>query len=84
MNILITQDKNIILLFKIYYFILFLIVFTVLTSLIFTNSFYQKSDLTKNISINAEKEDLTISYINDFHTAKSLQQNKFFDDFNKH
>ena len=42
-NILITQNKNVQFLFKIYYFIFFIITLSVLTSLIFTNSFYQKT-----------------------------------------
>ena len=47
MNIFITQDKNIQFLFKLYYFIFLLIVLSVLTSLIFTNSLYQKKLLSK-------------------------------------
>ena len=77
MNILITKNKDISFLFKIYYFISLLIVLSVLTSLIFTNSFYQKSV----ISINTEEKDLPITYIGDLHTSKSLQQNKLIDNF---
>ena len=77
MNILITKNKDIRFLFKIYYFISLLIVLSVLTSLIFTNSFYQKSV----ISINTEEKDLPITYIGDLHTSKSLQQNKLIDNF---
>ncbi len=80
MNILITQDKSIKFLFRIYYFIFLLIVLSVLTSLIFTNSFYQKSIITKNVSINSSEKDLQISYIRDLQTAKSLLQNKLIDD----
>ena len=77
MDILITKNKDIRFLFKIYYFISLLIVLSVLTSLIFTNSFYQKSV----ISINTEEKDLPITYIGDLHTSKSLQQNKLIDNF---
>ena len=80
MNILITQDKSIKFLFRIYYFIFLLIVLSVLTSLIFTNSFYQKSIMTKNVSTNSSEKDLQISYISDLQTAKSLLQNKLIDD----
>ncbi len=81
MNILITQDKNIKFLFKIYYFIFLLIVLSVLISLIFTNSFYQKSDIMKDISVNTDEKNFTTFYISDLHTAKSLQDNKLIHDF---
>ncbi len=80
MNILITQDKKIKLLFQIYYFIFLIITLSVLTSLVFTNNFYQKSIAIKNISENAKDKDITVAYISDFHTAKSLQKNKYMDD----
>ena len=81
MNILISQNKKIQLLFKIYYLIFLLIVLSVLTSLIFTNNFYQKSVRMENTSVNTDEKDLTIYYISELHTAKSLQQNKFIHDF---
>ena len=63
MNILITQDKNIKFLFKIYYFIFLLIVLSVLTSLIYTNTFYQKSYTQKGVPLNhAEKDIQAVSY----------------------
>ena len=71
MNILITQDKNIKFLFKIYYFIFLLIVLSVLTSLIYANTFYQKSYTMK---------DMQASYIIDLKTVKSLQQNELIYD----
>ena len=71
MNILITQDKNINFLFKIYYFIFLLIVLSVLTSLIYANTFYQKSYTMK---------DMQASYIIDLKTVKSLQQNELIYD----
>ncbi len=81
MNILISQNKKIQLLFKIYYLIFLLIVLSVLTSLIFTNNFYQKSVRIENTSVNTDEKDRTIYYISELHTAKSLQQNKFIHDF---
>ena len=81
MNILITQNKNLQFLFNLYYFIFLLIVLSVLTSLIFTNSFYQKSVITKNSPINTNEKDLATFYINDLHTVKSLQENKLIYDF---
>ena len=81
MNILITDNKNIQILFKIYYFIFLLIVLSVLTSLIFYNNFYQKSDTVKNISVISDKTDSTAFYINDLYTVKSLQKNKLINDF---
>ena len=47
MNILITQDKNVQFLFKIYYLIFLVITVSVLTSLIFTNSVYHKITTAK-------------------------------------
>ena len=82
MNILITQDKNIKFLFKIYYLIFLLIVLSVLTSLIYANTFYQKSYTQKDIPLtlsHAEK-DIQVSYIIDLKTAKSLQQNELIHD----
>ena len=81
MNILITQNKNFQFLFKIYYFIFLLIILSVLTSLIFTNSFYQKTMITENKSININEKDIENFYIDDLHTVKSLQQNKIIHDF---
>jgi Bax protein len=81
MNILITQDKNIQFLFKLYYFIFLLIILSVLTSLIFTNNFYQKTVTTKNALINTDEKDLATIYISDLQTVKSLQQNELIHDF---
>ena len=81
MNILITQDKNIQFLFKLYYFIFLLIILSVLTSLIFTNNFYQKTVTTKNTLINTDEKNLATIYISDLHTVKSLQQNELIHDF---
>ena len=81
MNILITQNKNIQFLFKLYYFIFLLIVLSVFTSLIFTNNFYKKTVTIKNISTITEKKDLETLYIGDLHTVKSLQQNEIINDF---
>ena len=81
MNILITQNKNIQFLFKLYYFIFLLIVLSVLTSLIFTNSFYQKSIFINNSSDNAAEKDMATFYISELQTVKSLQQNKLIYDF---
>tara|TARA_B000000532_G_scaffold243228_1_gene238900 strand:+ start:1831 stop:2799 length:969 start_codon:yes stop_codon:yes gene_type:complete len=81
MNILITQNKNIQFLIKLYYFIFLLIVLSVLTSLIFTNNFYKKTVTIKNISTITEKKDLETLYIGDLHTVKSLQQNEIINDF---
>ncbi len=81
MNILISQNKNIRFLFKVYYFIFLLIVLVVLSSLIASNNFYQKSDIMKSLSINSDEKDLQLSYIVDLYTAKSLQQNKIIRDF---
>ena len=80
MNILITQDKNIKFLFKIYYFIFLLIVLSVLTSLIYTNTFYQKSYTMKDMPLNHAEKDMQASYIIDLTTAKSLQQNELIYD----
>ena len=81
MNILITQDKNIQFLFKLYYFIFLLITLSVLTSLIFTNNFYQKTVTTKNTLINDNENDISSSYISDLYTVKSLQKNQLILDF---
>ena len=80
MNILITKDKEINFLFKLFYLILLLIVLSVLTSLIFTNNFYEKSASGKNIPINIIGKDVPITYIGNHNTAKSLQQNKLIQD----
>ena len=80
MNILITQNENIKFLFKIYYLILLIIVLSVLTSLVFKNSFYQKSVIV-NVTPNNVEENLPVEYINNYHTAKSLQQNMLIDEF---
>ena len=80
MNILITQDKNIKFLFKIYYLIFLLIVLSVLTSLIYANNFYQKSYTQKDIPLNHAEKDTQVSYIVDLKTAKSLQQNELIND----
>ena len=58
-----------------------LIILSVLTSLIFTNSFYQKTMITENTSININEKDIENFYIDDLHTVKSLQQNKIIHDF---
>ena len=58
-----------------------LIILSVLTSLIFTNSFYQKTMITENKSININEKDIENFYIDDLHTVKSLQQNKIIHDF---
>lgn len=81
MNILITQNKKIQFLSKIYYFIFLLIVLSVLTSLVFTHNFYQKSFVMKNTSVHTDKINLATHYIGNLHTVKSLQQNKYIDDF---
>ena len=81
MNILITQDKNVQFLFKIYYFIFLLITFSILTSLIITSSFYQKKVIMKNTSINNYEKDFEPFYIDDLYSVKSLQQNKLIHDF---
>ena len=80
MNILITQDKNIKFLFKIYYFIFLLIVLSVLTSLIYANTFYQKSYTQIDIPLSHAEKDIQVSYIIDLKTAKSLQQNEIIYD----
>ena len=80
MNILITQNENIKFLFKIYYLILLIIVLSVLTSLVFKNSFYQKSVIVNVAPKNVEKN-IPIEYISNYLTAKSLQQNMLIDDF---
>tara|TARA_B000000532_G_scaffold202577_1_gene169484 strand:+ start:742 stop:1710 length:969 start_codon:yes stop_codon:yes gene_type:complete len=81
MNILITQNKKIQFLFKLYYFIFLLIVLSVLTSLIFTNNFYQKKVITKSISVITDEKELVTSFIGGLHSVKSLQQNKIVHDF---
>ena len=63
MNILITQDKNIKFLFKIYYFIFLLIVLLVLTSLIYTNTFYQKSYMMKDLPLNHVEKDMQAGFV---------------------
>jgi Bax protein len=77
MNILITQDKNIKFLFQIYYFILLLITLAVLTSLVFTHNFYQKSTINNITSANDLEKDISVAYISDFKSAKSLEKNKY-------
>ena len=81
MNILITQNKNFQFLFKIYYFIFLLIVLSVLTSLIFANSFYHKSVIIENSKVSINKKEKDTFYISDLHTVKSLQQNELIHDF---
>ncbi len=81
MNILITKDNNIKFLFKIYYFILLLIVLSVLTSLIFTNNFYQKITIQNNVSLKITEQDSESYQINDLLTVKSLQDNKLIYNF---
>ena len=81
MNILITQNKSVKFLFKLYYFVFLLIVLSVLTSLIFTNNFYLKTVITENISVNSNEEDLATFYIDDLHTVKSLEQNELINEF---
>ena len=81
MNIFITQDKNIQFLFKLYYFIFLLITLSVLTSLIFTNNFYEKTVTIKNTLIKTDENDISSSYISDLHTVKSLQKNELINDF---
>ena len=80
MNILITKDKEINFLFKLFYLILLLIVLSVLTSLIFKNNFYEKLAIAKNIPIKMMDKDIPITYIGNYNTAKSLQQNKLIQD----
>ena len=80
MNIFLTQDKNIKFLYKIYYLIFLLIVLSVLTSLIYTNTIYQKSYSKKDTSLNHAEKDMSVSYIVDLEAAKSLQQNKLIYD----
>ena len=81
MNIFITQDKNIQFLFKLYYFIFLLIVLSVLTSLIFTNSLYQKTVIIKSTPLNISEKSSKTIYISDLHTSKSLQQNELMHNF---
>ena len=81
MNILISQNKDIRFLFKIYYFIFLLIVLLVLTSLIFSKTFYEKSIINKTISLNLNEENKTNSYTSNLEIVKSLQQNKNIYDF---
>ena len=81
MNILITSNKNVQFLSKIYYFIFLIITLSVLTSLIFANSFYQKTVIMKNISIDTSEKNLAPFYIDDLHTVKSLQKNELIHDF---
>ncbi len=81
MNILITQNKKIQFVFKIYYLILLLIVSSVLLSLIFTNNIYHRSSIIKNTSISNNDVDLVISHIGDIHSSKILQQNKLIHNF---
>ena len=80
MNILLTQDKNVQFLFKVYYFIFLLIVLSVLTSLINTNNIYNKTNSIKNTSSNIYEKDYPVSYAGNLQTVKSLQQNKIIND----
>lgn len=80
MNILITQDKNVQFLFKIYYFIFLVITVSVLTSLIFTNGVYHKITTVKNTSSDIYEKDYPVSYTGDLQTVRSLQQNKIIND----
>ncbi len=81
MNILITTNKNVQFLSKIYYFIFLIITLSVLTSLIFANSFYQKTVIIKDTSINTYEKELAPFYLDDLYTVKSLQQNELIHDF---
>ena len=80
MNILITKDKNLKFLFQIYYFIFLIITLAVLTSLVLKNSFYQKSVITKILPKSISENNIEVDHINDFYTARSLQENKHIDD----
>ena len=80
MNILITQDKNMQFLFKVYYFIFLIIVLSVLTSLISKNNIYNKAISVKNTSSNIYEKDYPLSYAGNLQTVKSLQQNKIIND----
>ena len=81
MNIFITTNKNVQFLFKIYYLIFLIITLSVLASLIFANSFYQKTAIIKNMSVSTYEKDTAPFYIDDLHTVKSLQQNELIHDF---
>ena len=76
MNILITRENNLKLLFKIYYLIILLITLCVLTSLIFVNTFYQKVNTAQNTAINTAAKNLLDFHIDDLHNASSLQKNE--------
>tara|TARA_B100000401_G_scaffold361864_1_gene259590 strand:- start:14912 stop:15880 length:969 start_codon:yes stop_codon:yes gene_type:complete len=81
MNILVTQDKNIKFLFKIYYFITLLIISSVLTSLIFNNNLYKKSTTLNNKVITTSEQNQNGTNVGDLLTVKSLQENNFVYDF---
>ena len=81
MNILITQDKNLKFLFKIYYLIVLTIVLSILTSLIFTKSFYQKSVIINNKSINIDTQNQEGLNVGDLFKVKSADEDNFIYDF---
>ena len=80
MNIFINQNKNINLVFKLYYLIFLIIVLTVLVSLIFKNNLYQRSFNIEVNSPNILEKDASITFISDLDTVKSLQRNRLIDD----
>ena len=81
MNIFITQEYSLKLLFKIYYLILLLITLSVLTSLIFVNNFYQKVNISKNITVNTSAQNLLDSHIDNLYNVSSLQKNELINNF---
>lgn len=81
MNIFITQEYSLKLLFKIYYLILLLITLSVLTSLIFVNNFYQKVNVSKNITVNTSAQNLLDSHIDNLYNVSSLQKNELINNF---
>lgn len=81
MNIFITQEYSLKLLFKIYYLILLLITLSVLTSLIFVNNFYQKVNISKNITVNTSAQNLSDSHIDNLYNVSSLQKNELINNF---
>lgn len=81
MNIFITQEYSLKLLFKIYYLILLLITLSVLTSLIFVNNFYQKVNVSKNITVNTSAQNLLDPHIDNLYNVSSLQKNELINNF---
>ena len=81
MNIFITQEYSLKLLFKIYYLILLLITLSVLTSLIFVNNFYQKVNVSKNITVNTSAQNLSDSHIDNLYNVSRLQKNELINNF---